>query len=116
MDKSILMEKSMYFSMASISFYKTLILDNEYVLSRQFLKSSTSIGANIREARYAESKKDFIHKLYIAIKECNETLYWLELIRHVDKYDNQCISNLYNLCSEMLKMLSASIKTSKYNK
>lgn len=79
--KSILSEKSLAFAIRSAKCYKYLTENHkEFVLSKQFLKCSTSIGANIRESRNAESSSDFIHKLWIAQKEADETLYWLEVL------------------------------------
>jgi four helix bundle protein len=76
--KSVLREKSLLFAIESVRIYKTLESKKEYILSKQFLRSGTSVGANIREAQNAESKAAFIHKFGIAQKECDETLYWLE--------------------------------------
>lgn len=74
----IVQHKSLDFAIAIVNIYKQLAQQNEYILGKQILRSGTSIGANIREADHAESKADFIHKMSIAQKECNETLYWLE--------------------------------------
>ena len=79
----------------------------------QVLKSGTSIGANISEAKYAESKADFEHKLSIAQKECNETLYWLRLLNRTKKIDESYYKVLYNDGSEILSILSHIIKKSK---
>lgn len=80
-------------------------------MSKQFLRSATSVGANLRESRYAESSKDFVHKFKIALKECNETLYWLELLKQYDgKYTNE-IYKLRNQCNYILKMICKSINT-----
>ena len=82
MGRSILKENSFKFAIEIIKLYKILIESKkEYVLSKQLLKSGTSIGAMIRESQNAESKNDFIHKLAIAQKECDETKYWLELLK-----------------------------------
>ena len=79
-NKETLKTKSFIFSLETIKLYKKLKEKKEYVLSRQLLRSGTSVGAMIREAKNAESRADFIHKLGIAQKECAETIYWLELL------------------------------------
>jgi four helix bundle protein len=81
MQKSIIQEKSYEFAKSIIVLYSTMKSDhNEYIISKQLLRSGTSIGANVMEALHAESKKDFIHKMSIAYKEANETQYWLQLL------------------------------------
>ena len=79
--KNIIKEKSFLFAIEIVGLYKVLAERKEFVLSRQMLRSGTSIGANIREATNAQSKADFIHKLSISLKESDETYYWLELLR-----------------------------------
>ena len=111
---SILGDKSLQFALSIIEVYKLLVSEKkEFVLSKQVLRSGTSIGANIREAQNAESKMDFIHKLAIAQKECDETLYWLELLfksnyLQQDKYDE-----MSGKAHEIIKMLRSSILTVK---
>ena len=85
---------------------------HESVLTNQLIRSGTSIGANIREAFYAHSKADFIAKLQIALKECSESEYWLELLIESDYYDDKSI---LDKCIELKKMLIASINTAKTN-
>ncbi len=87
----------------------------ELVLSKQLLRSGTSIGANIEEANQAESKADFIHKLCIANKEAFETNYWLRLLRDSNILTEKQAESLINDCEEIQKLLTASIKTSKNN-
>ena len=114
MGESILADKSMDFSIRIINLYKHLCKTKmEYVLSKQLLRSGTSIGANIREARFAQSKIDFIHKMSIALKEANETLYWLELLNKTEYLNVTEFNNLYNDCDELLRMLHATVLTSK---
>ena len=79
----------------------------EYVLSKQFLRSGTSIGANVAEAQYGSRRKDFLNKLYIALKECAETLYWLELLYSCDYFSEEEYRSLYHDCEELRKILSA---------
>jgi four helix bundle protein len=85
----------------------------EFVLSKQILRSGTSIGANIEEANQAQSKMDFIHKLSIALKEAAETNYWLRLLRDSKLIEPKLAESFLNDCEELQKMLTSSIKTSK---
>ena len=80
MRKSIIMDLSFRFSLNSIELYKKLIREKEFIISKQFLRSATSIGANVFEASAAYSRKDFTHKMTIASKEARETFYWLSLL------------------------------------
>jgi len=84
-------------------------------MSKQLLRSGTAIGALYREAEYAESKADFIHKLAIAQKECNETLYWLELLKAAKIIDEKMFSNIHVDAEELMKLLTSIIKTTKKN-
>ena len=83
----------------------------EYVLSKQMLRSGTSIGANIAEAQYGSSRKDFLNKLYIALKECAETLYWLELLYSCDYISRTEYDSLHSDCEELRKLLSSITKS-----
>ena len=87
----------------------------EFILSKQLMKSGTSIGANAREAHNAETKKDFIHKMGIAQKECDETKYWLELLFETKYIEEKSYDFLYEHASEILKILRSIIITSKKN-
>ena len=90
MRKNVVKDKSFAFAVRVIRLSKLLVSDKqEFVLSKQLLRSGTSVGALVREAEHAESKPDFIHKMAIAQKECNETLYWLELLRETDYLSTQ---------------------------
>ena len=106
--------KSLVFAKRVVKVYRYLREEkNEYVLSKQLLRSGTSIGANITEAQYASSKKDFLAKQYIALKECAETLYWLELL-YSDAYLTEPeYRSLQRDCEELRKMLSAITKNTK---
>ncbi len=86
---------------------------HEYDLSRQVLKSGTSIGANLAEARFAASKADFINKMRIALKEANETSYWLDLLHATDLIDNTTFEELSNDCKSIIYLLIKSINTSR---
>ena len=98
-------------SMAHI--YKVLAEKKEFVLSRQMLRSGTSIGANIREAEHAQSRADFIHKLSIAQKECDESMYWLELLKETEYISKEEFDSVYYDCEEVLKITKSIIITSK---
>tara|TARA_B110000285_G_C14706378_1_gene415762 strand:- start:157 stop:513 length:357 start_codon:yes stop_codon:yes gene_type:complete len=115
MRKSILQEKSFQFAISGVTLYKNLAKNKEYVLSKQLLRSSTSVGANIREAQNAQSKKDFIHKLSISQKECDESIYWLELLKETHYIDNTVFMLMKNSATEILLMLKSSIITAKKN-
>ena len=84
-------------------------------MSKQLLRSGTSIGANIREGQNAQSKADFIHKFSIAQKECDETLYWLELLHQSEYLEENKFKRTHSDASELLKMLRSSILTTKQN-
>jgi four helix bundle protein len=88
----------------------------EYILAKQLLRSGTAVGALYREANYAESKADLIHKLHIAIKECNESVYWIDLLEHMGKLNQTEYSSLRNDAVSLLRILTAMIKTAKRNK
>ncbi len=112
--KSILSEKSFAFAIRIVNLYKFPVEKNkEFVLSKQILRSGTSIGANIREAYNAESKKDFIHKISVAQKECDETIYWLELLHKTEYLSVDLFISISNDAIELLKMIRSTIITSK---
>lgn len=111
----ILEEKTYAFALRIIKAYNFLTSKNEYVLSKQLLRAGTSIGANCREATYAQSKMDFINKLSIALKEANETIYWLELLHDSDFIDDKSFYSIHDDGLEILKLLISIIKTSKEN-
>ena len=107
-------DKSFAFALRVIKCYKYLQTEQkEYVLSKQFLRSGTAIGALVMEAEQAESKADFIHKLAIALKEANETQYWLELLYQSAYIDKNGYENILKDCVELLKLLTTIIKTSR---
>jgi four helix bundle protein len=114
MKESILKDKSYKFALRIIKLYMHLSKEiKEVVLSKQILRSGTSIGANIEEANQAQSKLDFIHKLSIALKEAAETNYWIRLLRDSKLVENNLADSFLKDCEELQKMLTASIKTSK---
>ena len=108
--------KSKKFAVRIVNLYKYLCNDkNEYVLSKQVLRSGTSIGANIAESECASSKKDFLNKIYIALKECVETIYWLDLLFETDYLTENEYQSITADCSELKKLLSSITKTAKNN-
>ena len=113
MSGNIIKDKSFGFALDIIKLYQYLQSLKEFVLSKQLLRSGTAIGALHREAEHAESKADFIHKMAIAQKECNETLYWLELLRHSDILDEVHFDPVYENAKELMRLLTSIIKTSK---
>ncbi len=113
MTDSPLIVKSKTFALEAIQVCKGLrVAKCESALINQFLRSGTSIGANIREAFYAHGKADFIAKLQIALKECSETEYWIELILESGYYHDK---NLLDKCTEIKRILIASLNTAKEN-
>ena len=115
-DNSITRQKSKSFAVRIIKFVNLLQNEKrEKIISKQLLRSGTSIGANIRESYNAQSKADFISKLHIALKEADETAYWLELLYESDIISSQYFDSLYNELKEIIALLTASIKTSKNN-
>ena len=111
---NVIREKSFMFAVRTINLYKILINDRkEFIISKQLLRSGTSIGANVREALNAESNADFVHKLAIAQKECDETCYWLELLHKTGFiYESEFNSIDYD-ASELLKIIRSIILSSK---
>jgi four helix bundle protein len=111
--KNVIKEKSFAFAIEIVFIYKILAERKEFVLSKQLLRSGTSIGANVRESEHAQSKADFIHKLSIALKEANETEYWIYLLFET-KYLSQTEFDIIKpKIVELLKLLTSIINTSK---
>ena len=109
-----LKDKSYQFALRAIRLYKHLSGEQrEYVLSKQILRSGTSIGANICEGNRAQSKVDFVHKLSIALKEADETEYWLNLLRDSDYITLDQAGSMLTDCSELQRLLISSIKTAR---
>jgi four helix bundle protein len=114
MKNSALKEKSFKFAVRIVNLYKYLCEDKkEYVMAKQVLRSGTSVGAMVREAEQAESKADFVHKLAIAQKEINESLYWLELLQATDYMSDAEFESINTDAVELIKILTSSIKTAK---
>ena len=116
MSKGATLDKSKLFAIRIIRFYSYLQKEKgEHVISKQLLRSGTSIGANARESNNAQSSADFINKLSIALKEADETAYWLELLYESGIIGQDHFDSLYNDLKEVIALLTASIKTSKQN-
>ncbi|UQB69742.1 four helix bundle protein [Epilithonimonas zeae] len=116
MSDSIVGRKSFEFAVKIVNFYKKFSVEKrEFILSKQLLRSGTSVGANIREGINAQSKRDFIHKLSIAQKECDETIYWIDLLFETNYIQKEDFDDLKNDATEILKILKSIIKTSKAN-
>ena len=111
--ENIIVSKSYAFALEIVKLYKTLAEQKEFVLSKQLLRSGTSIGANIHEGIASESKKDFIHKLGIALKEARETSYWLNLLKDSKYISEEQFLPLINSCNEIIKILNSIILTTK---
>ena len=106
-------EKSFAFAIEIVTLYKILLDRKEFVLSKQMLRSGTSIGANIRESEHAQSKADFIHKLSISLKEANETEYWIDLLFETKYLSQSEFEFIKPKNVELLKLLTSIINTSK---
>ncbi len=116
MKKNVLRDKSFNFAVRVVNMYKYLISEKkEYVLSKQLLRSGTAIGALYREAEQAESKADFIHKLAIAQKECNETMYWLELLYKTEYLNKSVFESINTDAAALIRIITRIIKTTKSN-
>ena len=114
MNQNVILEKSKKFAIRIINLYKYLNSEKkEFVLSKQILRSGTSVGANVKEAVNAQSKADFISKMSIALKEAGETEYWLELLHETDYISNQQFQSIIIDCKELLKILTSIVKSAK---
>lgn len=115
--ENLIQSKSYQFALRTVKLFGYLSKEKkEFVLSKQILRSGTSIGANIEEAIGGQSKADFIAKLQIALKESRETHYWIRLLIDSNYLDKKPGESILNDCEELLKLLSAILKTSKSNK
>ena len=111
---NLIVIKSKAFAVRIIRMYQYLCDEKrEYVLSKQVLRSGTSIGANIKEAIRGQSRADFIAKMNIALKEASETEYWLELLHETDYLNHRQFSSIYADCQELIRLLTAIIKSSR---
>lgn len=116
MKENISAIKSLEFAIKIIELYKILTIDRkEFIMSKQLLRSATAIGALIREAEHAESKVDFLHKMNIALKEANETGYWLLLLYKGGYISENSYQEYNDDCLELVKLLASIVKTTKAN-
>ena len=114
MKENVIAEKSKAFALRVIKLYQYLCdKKKEYVISKQILRSGTSIGANVKEAICGQSKADFYAKMYIAYKEANETEYWLELLFESGYIEKAAFDSIYSDCKEVIKLLASITKTQK---
>ena len=114
MTESSIFTKSKAFALRVVRLYKYLRDRKESVIPKQMLRAGTSIGANIAESRYAQSKSDFVSKLQVALKEAAETQYWLELLRDAELVkSDKAFNSLCDDCIELIKLLTSSVKTAK---
>ena len=112
--ENIVASKSYKFALRIVFMYKTLAFErNEYVLSKQVLRSGTSIGALIKEAEHAQSKADFLNKMNIALKEANETEYWLMLLKDSNFISETEFESIFSDSKELIKLLASIVKTTK---
>lgn len=110
---NVVLEKSKKFAIRIVKLYQFLSDKKEFVMSKQILRSGTSIGANITEGNYAQSHADFVSKMSIALKEAAETEYWLELLINTDYITEKQFISLHNDCAEIIKLLTAILRTAK---
>jgi len=116
MKDNIIKNKSFSFAVRVVRLYKYLCEEKkEYILSKQLLRSGTSVGAMVRESEFAESKKDFIHKMSISQKELNESIYWLELLKETDFITDSQFQNINDDSVEIMKIITSIIKSAKRN-
>ena len=116
MNENVIGEKSKAFAIRIVNIYKYLCdSQKEYVMSKQLLRCGTSIGANVAEGIHAISKKEFIAKLNISLKEAYETEYWLDLLRETEYINDSQYQSINTDCTELIRLLTAIIKTAKKN-
>ena len=114
MQTNVVKEKSFAFALRIVKLYQLLCEQKkEYVISKQLLRSGTAVGALVREAEQAESRADFVHKLAIALKEANETEYWLDLLYHSKYLEETHYNSIAADSKDLLRLLTSIIKTTK---
>lgn len=114
MKDNLIQRKSFEFAVIIVNLYKSLVeIKKEFVLSKQLLRSGTSIGANVEEAIGGQSKKDFVAKLSIAYKETRETIYWLKLLRETKYIDIKTAEEVINYCDELARIITAILKSTR---
>ncbi|MBR2205855.1 MAG: four helix bundle protein [Prevotella sp.] len=114
MIRGVLEEKSFLFSVRIVNLIKYLRTErNEYIMSKQLLRSGTSIGANVSEAQFAQTKADFLTKMHIALKEASETRYWLRLLEATEYLNETEANSMITECNALINMLVSTCKTTK---
>lgn len=115
-NENVIVGKSKEFALRTIRLYQFLLAKNkEYTLSKQMLRAGTSIGANVKEAIRGQSRADFYAKMNIALKEASEAEYWLELLHESDYIQDAAFQSIYTDCQELIKILTAIVKTKENN-
>ena len=115
-ENNVVMEKAMAFAIRVVNLYKLLCDRREYVLSKQLLRSGTAIGALLKESEHAQSRADFVSKLSIALKEANESDYWIELLYKTDYLSEKEFRSMIKDCEDLLKLLASIVKTIRLSK
>ena len=116
-DDNLIKTKSYAFALRIVKVNRYLVLEKqEFVLSKQLLRSGTAIGALVREAEHAQSRPDFINKMNIALKEANETEYWLLLLKDSDYLDEKAFESIHQDSDELIRLLVSIVKTTKANR
>lgn len=116
MRNNVIKDKSFMFAIRIVRLYQFLITEKkEFIMSKQLLRSGTSVGAMVREAEHGETKKDFVHKMAVAQKEINESIYWLELLKETDYLTELEFNSLNNDAIEIIKLITTIIKSAKSN-
>ena len=111
---NVVIDKSLKFAIRIVRLYQYLCSESkEFVMSKQLLRCGTSIGSNINEAQYAVSKGDFLNKMYISLKECAETMYWITLLYQTDYLSQSQYDSLLRDCSELRNLLSSITKSTR---
>jgi four helix bundle protein len=115
MKKNVIKAKSFEFAVAVTNCCRELVERKEFVLSKQLLRSGTSIGANIREAGYANSRRDFAYRLSISLRECSETIFWLDLLKATNHLKGPMLDDLVLNANELMRILTSIIKSTREN-
>jgi len=113
--ENVIVIKTFHFALKVIEIGKMLQEKKEFILSKQLIRSGTSVGANVREAQNAHTRKDFIYKLSISQKECDESVYWIELLHHSGYISKKDYAGLIDLAKELLRIIKSIILSSKRN-
>ncbi len=113
MKENVVRNKSFDFAVSVASYCKVLVSQKEFELSKQLLRAGTSIGANIREAGNAHSRREFLYRLTIALRECDETMFWLEVLRACKSMDEEKFKTLWSEAKDLFNILTRIIKTTR---